>query len=301
MPASTTPAPQIRSRKTRPVRVPARADGVAARLRRSRDGATPCAPTSVLDEAHRRMKINMLALAGRLRLDPAGVERDATEIVLTDMETRLQSMAQLHRSLCRRGDFRQIDLAVFLREASRLRNSPSRSPLPGGWAVEADGSLIRFPEEEGSAHEPSDLNTALESIDPATRDLARRAVFASAILFPPWVFGWAAPQSGTSRTGHLAEPGRVGFRLKATSEGVVVELSISDRGAGLPERFESPLQRGLALELGSVLARLVNGSLNSAVNGAMNDDAVFQVTFVPSHREMPWLSFARETKGVVAA
>lgn len=279
---STQPAHYpTRTRAARAARVPVRTEAPAARP--SRPSPRPvmgCAPTSMLDEARRRMKSNMLAIASLLRLDPVGFERDETEIVLTEMEARLQSMAQLHRSLCRFGDFEQVDLAVYLRHASQLRNSPPRSALPGAWAVESDGSLI-WTRDEGDAREGSaDLDTAIESMPPAARELARRAVFACAILAPPWIFGWRAPQPGTSGIGHLARPGDIGVRLRATSEGVSVELSISDRGPGLPEFFDSRLQRKLALELVSVLARLVKGSFNDGPEAA----AVFEVRFVPSYR-----------------
>lgn len=289
---STQPAHYpTRTRAARAPRIPVRTETPAARP--SRPSPRPvmgCAPTSMLDEARRRMKSNMIAIASLLRLDPVGFERDETEIVLTEMEARLQSMAQLHRSLCRFGDFEQVDLAVYLRHAAQLRNSPPRSALPGAWAVEADGSLIWI-RDEGDAREGcADLDTALESMPPAARELARRAVFACAILAPPWIFGWRAPQPGTSGIGHLARPGDIGVRLRATSEGVSVELSISDRGPGLPEFFDSRLQRKLTLELVSVLARLVRGSLD----GATQPDAVFEVTFVPSYREVPGMQVDME-------
>ncbi len=233
------------------------------------------------------MKSSMLAVAGLLRLDPPSLERNETEMLLTEMETRLQSMAQLHRSLCRFGDFGQVDLAVFLRQSAQLRNSPPRAAL-GGWALEADGSLIWIRDGEGAPEGFSDLDTALDSVPPAARDLARRAVFASAILAPPWIFGWRAPQPGTSGIGQLARPGDAGVRLRATNEGVSVELSISDRGPGLPDAFDSKLQRKLALELVSVLARLANGGPPVATRS----EVVFAVTFVPSYREI----LSRETR-----
>ncbi len=278
---TTTASPHTKRSRTRLGRVPARPDTGGSRAKRApRAGAFECAPTSVLDEARRRMKANMHSLASLLRFDPPGALRDETEIVLTDMEGRLQSMAALHRSLCRFGDFEQIDLAVYLRHATRLRNSPPRSTLPGGWAVESDGSLIWGREEETAGEMAGEMDTALDATPSSGRDLARRALLASAILFPPWTFGWRSPQPGTSGIGLLAKPGEVGVRLRAAADGVLVEITVSDRGPGLPDHFDAKLQRRLALELASVLARLVKGSFNDGPDAA----AVFEVRFVPSYR-----------------
>lgn len=286
---TTTTALQTKPLRARHDRVPARQETGGSRTKRTpRALAFECAPTSVLDEARRRMKANMQALASLLRFDAPSTFRDETEIMLTEMEGRLQSMAALHRSLCRFGDFDQVDLAVFLRQVARLRNSPPRSPLPGGWALESDGSIIWARDEEADAGTSGVLDIALESAPEGNRDLARRAIFAVALLFPPWTFGWRSPQPGTCGIGLLAKPGEAGVRLRANADGVVVELSLSDRGPGLPDQFDSRLQRKLALELVSILARLVKGSFNEGTNAA----AVFEVHFVPSYREMP-LGFER--------
>lgn len=281
MSTSATPL-QTKRPAARPDRVRARLDTPGARVKRSpRPLAFECAPTSVLDEARRRMKANMQALASLLHLDPPEAFRAETEMVLTDMETRLQSMAALHRSLCRFGDFEQIDLAVYLRQAARLRNSPPRAALPGGWAIEADGAIIWVRDEETVAGTAGFLDLALDAAPSGGRELARRALFAAAILFPPWTFGWRSPQPGTSGIGLLARPGEVGVRLRTSAEGVLVEITASDRGPGLPDQFEAKLQSTLALELASVLARLVKGSFNDGPEAP----AVFEVRFVPSYRD----------------
>lgn len=280
MSSATTTATSLHTKRTRPDRAPTRQDSGASRAKRARAGAFECAPTSLLNEARRRMKANMHAIASLLRFDARGEHRDETEIVLTDMETRLQSMASLHRSMCRFGDFDQIDLAVYLRHAAQLRNSPPRTALPGGWAFESDGSLIWMRDDETVPQAAGDLDIALEAAPSGGRDLARRALLACAILFPPWTFGWRSPQPGTSGIGLLAKPGELGMRLRASADGVLIEITVSDRGPGLPDRFDAKLQRKLALELASVLARLVKGSFNEGPDAA----AVFEVRFVPSHR-----------------
>lgn len=283
MSTTTTPTSlPAKSASTRLDRVSTRRNSGSPRAKRATRGrALECARTSLLDEAGRRMKANMQAIASLLRFDAPGDYRDQTELVLTEMETRLQSMAALHRSLCRFGDFEQIDLAVYLRHAAQLRNSPPRSALPGGWALESDGSLIWVRDEQTGAQTAGDLDVALDAAPAGGRDLARRALFASAILFPPWTFGWRSPQPGTSGIGLLAKPCEVGLRLRASADGVLVEITVSDRGPGLPDQFDAKLQRTVALELASVLARLVKGSFNDGPDAG----AVFEVRFVPSYRD----------------
>lgn len=249
------------------------------------EGAFDVRPVSLLDEARRRLKSNMKADITLLRLAPEGIEHPSAEAVLTEMENRLQSMAALHKSLCRAGKFDGIDLAVYLRHAASLRNSPPQSPLAGGWVIEAGGQSLIWTREgnEGAADSSGvfmDLETALASAPAAAEGLAQRAVYACAIAAPPWIFRWRSPQAGTALTGHVAKPGEVGIRVRPSSEGVAVELSFSDWGPGLPDVFDLKGQRSLGLQLGSVLARLVKGSGDDQAPS----EAVFTISFVPSHR-----------------
>ena len=249
------------------------------------EGPFDVRPISLLDEARRRMKSNMRADIALLRLTPEGTEHPCAEAVLTEMESRLQSMAALQKALCRTGKFDEIDLAVYLRQAASLRNSPPQSPLAGGWVVEAGGdSLIWSREEDGNATALAegfmDLETALASTPGAWQSLAQRAVYACAIVAPPWIFRWRTPQIGTAGAGHIAKPGEVGIRVSTSADGVAVELSFSDCGPGLPGMFDLKTQRTLGLQLVGMLARLVQGSLTEEAPAG----AVFAVSFVPSHR-----------------
>ncbi|MBX7183963.1 MAG: hypothetical protein K1Y01_02360 [Vicinamibacteria bacterium] len=237
-------------------------------------------PISLLDEARRRLKSNMLANIELLRL----VEEDAAsafaEAALSEMEDRLQSMAALHKARCRAGDFDRIDLAVYLRQAAALRNSPPRSSLPGGWVAEPGGGLVWMRDEDdgpGTNRRFGDLETALAETPAHWRPLARLAAYACAIVAPPWIFRWVAPPSATTGRSRAARPGEVAIRIRVT-EGVAVEVSMSDSGPGLPDVFEGTAQRALSLELVSVLARLVQGSLG----GEAGPEAVFDVAFLPS-------------------
>lgn len=239
-------------------------------------------PISLLDEARRRLKSNMLANIDLLQLVEEETPSASAETALSEMEDRLQSMAALHKARCRAGDFDRIDLAVYLRQAAALRNSPPRSPLPGGWVAEPGGAALVWmrDEDEGpgaNRRRFGDLETALAETPAEWRSLARLAAYACAIVAPPWIFRWVAPPSGTTGRAPAARHGEVGIRIRVT-EGVAVELSMSDSGPGLPDVFEPKAQRALGLELVSVLARLVQGSLG----GEAGPEAVFDVAFLPS-------------------
>lgn len=239
-------------------------------------------PISLLDEARRRLKSNMLANIDLLRLVEEGTPSAFAEATLSEMEDRLQSMAALHKARCRAGDFDRIDLAVYLRQAAALRNSPPRSPLPGGWVVEKGGASLVWMGDEVDGRETNgrrfdDLETALAATPAEWRPLARLAAYACAIVAPPWIFRWMTPSPGMTGRGAAARPGGIGIRIRVT-EGVAVELSMSDSGPGLPDVFEPKAQRALGLELVSVLARLVQGSLG----GEAGPEAVFDVAFLPS-------------------
>lgn len=241
-------------------------------------------PISLLDEARRRLKSNMLANIDLLRLVEEGTPSAFAEAALSEMEDRLQSMAALHKARCRAGDFDRIDLAVYLRQAAALRNSPPRSPLPGSWVVEEGGASLVWMGDEVDGREAKgrrfdDLETALAATPAESRPLARLAAYACAIVAPPWIFRWMTPSSGVTGRGDTARPGGVGIRIRV-AEGVGVELSMSDTGPGLPEVFEPKAQRALGLELVSVLARLVQGSLGEEDG----PEAVFEVAFIPSRR-----------------
>ena len=241
-------------------------------------------PTSLLDEARRRMKSNMQAHVALLRLCPEGDDHASAEARLTEMENRLQSMAALHRAQCRAGSFDQIDLAVFLRQAAMLRTTPARSPLAGGWSLDpSEPSLVWSRDEDdttpsGPGHR-MDLEGALARAPEKWKDLARRAIYACVIAVPPAMFTWRSPLVGPSGRSRLARGGEVRIRIRPAEDGVVVEITLSDRGPGLPAVFEVRDQRALGAELVSILARLVKGSMDDGSGSG----AAFEVAFVPSH------------------
>lgn len=234
---------------------------------------------SELDEAHRRMKRNMRALQALLHLDAEGAESADAETLLTEVESRLQAMALGLRTHCRVGNFDQIELAVYLRQATRLWNTPPGHPPDGGWSFDASRSLVwqclgdARTDRGPAAIATTDLSTALESVPPGLREVARRALYSCAVTFPPWFFNWRSPDA-------LAHPGprpssELGVRLQTAPDGVKVAVSLSGVGPGLPAHFGETHQRTLARDLASLLRRLVREG-----RGVESDSSVeFEVSF----------------------
>ena len=270
---------------------PARSRGQAApKVRRIRPDRAPTwkraavepppdweLPTSVLDEAERRLKASMQAIASRLHLGSGETEPSCTQAVLTGMEARIQIMAALHKARCRAGIFAQIDLAVFLRQAASLRNSPPRNPLSGGWTFDRDRGALAWTSSESEtddailSDDDTDFDIAVQLLPWGWRDLARRAACACAIAFPPWIFRWASPRGILGRGG-------VAVSIQPTDDGVTVDVTLSDRGPGLPETIDAAQLRALGQELAAVLSELVQGG-----QIALDEtQARFRVGFAPT-------------------
>lgn len=244
------------TRPRRVARIPHRARTAPV----ERDAPAP-RPISELDEAHRRMKRNMQALGALLHLPARGSESPDSETLLTELEHRLQAMAAGLRSRCRAGNFEQIELAVYLRQATRLWNTPPGYPPNGGWSFDSTRSLVwrADPDQEGP-REPgaatfADLETALESAPPRFREAARRALYSCAVTFPPWFFNWRSTDGAATPGPRPASELRVWVRF--APEGVKVLVSLSGVGPGLPRHFDETHHRTLARQLAAALARLV--------------------------------------------
>lgn len=241
---------------------------------------------SELDEAHRRLKRNMHALGMRLRLQRDGEAWPDGLSLLTELENRLQAMAAGLRSRCRAGNFDQIELAIYLRHATRLWNTPPGGPSPGGWCFDANRALVfrPAPEQEsasGPAEIPAeDLEAALESMPHPCREAARRALYACAVAFPPWFFNWRAfdetAGAGTERSSEVR------VRVSATPAGLRVEVSLSGAGPGLPPHFREPNQRRLAAHLASVLSLLEGAGRIEGADATVEFEVEF--TTIGAHR-----------------
>lgn len=234
---------------------------------------------SELDEAHRRMKRNMQALEALLRLQSDGAAWPDAETLLSELENRLQAMAASLRSRCRAGNFDQIELAVYLRQATRLWNTPPGYPPNGGWRFDSTRSLVWWPDADAegpsqpAAVATTDLQTALESMPTRFREVARRALYSCAVTFPPWFFNWRSPDGPAHKGPRPSSEFRL--RLHTAPDGVKVDVSLSSAGPGFPRHFDETHQRTLAGHLAALLGRLVRAGRS----GEPDSEVDFEVSF----------------------
>ncbi len=240
-------------------------------------------PSSELDEARRRVKRNVLEIQSLLRLDDRRGEVSSSEAILTDMARRLQAMAAYQRTICRSGQFDEVDLAISLKQAANFLCRPhGRSPEPedgsrGGWAFADDGQTLSWSRGSQDAVEgPAglDLGDAIRFLGSRWREPARRAVCACAVLFPPGPFNW---RSWFGADQEMARPGDFGIRLRPTADSLVVQVWVAERSLGLP-RFPDPA--GMV-----ALGRQIAERLRSQAMGTLPDPspaASFEVAFVSS-------------------
>ena len=76
---------------------------------------------ALLSEVHHRVKNNLQIISSLLRLEARRADPTAnnTRAVLSDMQGRIRSMALLHESLYRSGNFAQLDLGAYLKQLCR--------------------------------------------------------------------------------------------------------------------------------------------------------------------------------------
>ena len=196
---------------------------------------------ALLKEVHHRVKNNLQVIASLLRLEGRRIDHSVTKAVLAQMQGRIQSMALLHETLYRSGDFSRIDLAAYL---TQLSSQLFR-------AVCAQPDVVRL---------KLDLAPVLIEIDQAipcgliVNELASNSLKHG---FPE------------GRSGHVS----IGLRL--AGKGASITLSVSDNGVGLPKDFDLQKTHSLGLQLVSDLARQLQGSLSIGPGPG----AAFEVTF----------------------
>jgi PAS domain S-box-containing protein len=195
---------------------------------------------ALLKEVHHRVKNNLQVITSLLRIEGRRADHQATKSVLAQMQDRIQSMALLHETLYRSGNFARVDLASYLRQLSEqlFRSLGTR---PG--AVRLNVDLVPVFVEIDKA-----IPCGLIVNELVTNSLKHG--------FPEGVTG------------------ELWVRLQRSEDGTTLALSVSDNGAGLPRDFDLRRQNSLGLQLVSDLARQLQGSLKIGPG----PEAVFEVT-----------------------
>ena len=202
---------------------------------------------ALLKEVHHRVKNNLQVITSLLRLEGGRSAEPSTKLVLKDMQARIRSMALLHESLYRTGNFARVDLAEYLRQlATQLVK------------MQADSSMVRL---------VMDLSPLWVEIDQAIP------------------CGLIVNELLTNCLKHAFVDGRAGevhLLVRQESDGEV-RLQVSDDGIGIRGDFEAKRLKSLGLQLVTDLARQIGGHLE--IGPAPR--ALFVIAFTPPHPRGP--------------
>ncbi len=214
---------------------------------------------ALLKEVHHRVKNNLQVITSLLRLEASRTEESTTRHVLKEMQGRIHSMALLHETLYRSGEFGRVELSDYLRQLSL-----QLFRAHGGAATQANLVLDLAPVEV-------EIDQAIPC-----------GLIVNELLTNSLKHGFVEGRSGEVR---------VSLRPQGDTS---VRLEVSDTGVGLPADFETRLLKSLGMQLITDLARQLGGRPDvGAGPGAM-----FTMTFsrtaghrtggVQRSRPKPW-------------
>ncbi|MBX7183973.1 MAG: PAS domain S-box protein [Vicinamibacteria bacterium] len=180
---------------------------------------------ALLREVHHRVKNNLQVITSLLRLEAARSEGGASLRVLKDMQGRILSMALLHETLYRSGEFGRVELESYVRQLSQQLFRAHGSETMGASLV-LDLSPVRV-----------DIDQAIPC-------------------------GLLVSEMLTNSLKHAFAGGRTGeVRVVVRPAGEKVQVEVSDDGAGLPPDFEDRRAKSLGMQLITDLARQLGGQL----------------------------------------
>jgi PAS domain S-box-containing protein len=195
---------------------------------------------ALLREIHHRVKNNLQVITSLLRLEAGRSGDEGTRLVLKDMQGRIMSMALLHETLYRTGDFGRVELATYLRQLSQQ-------------LFRAHGLGA------GQARLVLDLAPVQADIDQAIPC----GLIVNEMLTNSLKHGFAGGQDGEVR---------VVLRPQADDH---VYLEVSDSGVGLPADFEARRGGSLGMQLITDLARQIGGRLDIGPGPGAHFSVVF--------------------------
>lgn len=212
--------------------------------RRARDEALRSSlgeKEALLREVHHRVKNNLQVITSLLRLEAARTSADDARRVLKEMQGRIFSMALLHETLYRTGNFRRVDLAAYL---SQLATQLFRSQNANPGAVRLVASL-------------TPVEVELDQAIPC-------GLIVNELLANALKHGFRDGVTGEAR-------------LSLTVEHDKAVVVVTDTGAGLATDFEARRQKSLGLQLAADLARQIQGEFRIGPGPVARFTATFPI------------------------
>ena len=201
--------------------------------------------TALLNEVHHRVKNNLQVITSLLRLESGRASEPATRSVLQEMQGRIRSMALVHETLYRSGNFAGVELHRYLQQVATVAFR----------AQAITGGNVRL---------VLDLDPVTASMDLATPS----GLLVNELISNCVKHGFADGAGGEVRVALHPADG-------SPSEPARWRLRVSDTGVGLPADFEQRREQSLGLQLVSDLTRQIGGELVIE----RGPGAAFSVTF----------------------
>ena len=206
---------------------------------------------ALLKEVHHRVKNNLQVITSLLRLEIARTSLPDTKAVLSEMQNRIRSMAILHQSLYRSGDFGAVDLGDYLRRLATQTHLAQ--------STRASAMRLRC-----------ELASVLVNIDQAIPcGLLVNELISNCVkhAFPEGFEGANA----------------ITLSLQPAPDAPQWRLVVADTGVGLPPDFDARRAASLGLQLATDLARQLGGTL--VVGQNPGGGARFTVDFAAMDRQ----------------
>lgn len=206
---------------------------------------------ALLKEVHHRVKNNLQVIASLLRLEARRAEDPGVMNAFTGMTNRIHSMALLHETLYRSGQFDDVRLGEYLgRILSNLLRSHGSRPR----TIELTTEL-------------AEVEVNIDQAIPCGLIVNELAANSLAHAFPP------------------GRAGGIGLAIQRQPGDGEIQVRISDTGVGLPPDFPERRERSLGLQLVQDLTRQLDGRLEIAPGRPHG--TVFVLAFKPAGPR-PW-------------
>lgn len=181
----------------------------------------------LLREIHHRVKNNMQILASLIRIQNRSVKDERVKAVLSESETRIRSMALLHKKLYQSDSISDIAFGPYIKELCQ--------ELQRLYGQDAPGVEIQ-------THIPNELKFSLDTALPC-------GLIINEIVSNSFKYGFPNRKSG-----------KIWIRLDTADDGLY-ELEVGDNGVGLAPEFDIKNATSLGLRLVQMLSEQLQGEL----------------------------------------
>ncbi|HEX7501938.1 MAG TPA: PAS domain S-box protein, partial [Acidobacteriota bacterium] len=201
----------------------------------------------LLKEIHHRVKNNLQVISGLLTLQGAQINDERLQRLIKESQSRIWTMALIHQTLYQSGNLAAIDMAEYIRTlCGNLLSSYAQVAMP---------PTIRF-----------DLFPVQLVIDKA---------IPLALVVNELVTNSLKHAFPDGRPGEIRITLRKNKEPRTSPPVAAYDLIVADDGVGLPSGFDPAAQKSLGLQLVSMLAKQLGGTLAIESDGGTSVTITF--------------------------